>query len=63
MLLETIFKHLLEDDEYYNKVYPHLYENLFAENKYKILFNKVKYFSDIYSKKPTITDKMIQIVL
>lgn len=61
MLIETIFHHLFSDDDYYNKVYPHLKDKLFSDLRHTTTFKKVAWFSEKYSKRPEIKD--IELVL
>ncbi len=56
MLIETIFKYLFNNKDYYNLVFPALEDELFVDRKLKIIFNKMKDFSVTYSSKPTVKD-------
>jgi len=56
MLPKNIFKHLFTNDEYFNKAYPHLYKELFVANHQQIIYDKIKYFTQKYNKRPKISD-------
>ncbi len=52
---DSIFCGLLNQSGYYRKVIAHLHQDFFDDSE-KILFNKIKEYSDEYNKQPTPAD-------
>lgn len=51
---EMVLNHLLYNEEYYRKVYPHLVKEYFHERVEYLLFNVIKEYSDKYAIAPSI---------
>ena len=60
MLIETIFKHLFEDKDYFESVYPHLKPELFLGH-HQELFKKISHFTEKYKKSPSVDDIKLMI--
>ena len=56
MIVETIFNQLLNNQKYFNIVYPHLHSRLFVEVNLQTVFNKIKSYTEQYSKQPNVKD-------
>lgn len=56
MIIETIFNQLLENQKYFNVVYPHLHTRLFPDSNIQTIFDKVKGYTEQYSTRPSVKD-------
>lgn len=56
MLVENIFHHLFESEEYFNVVYPHLNEELFSDRIIQVVFKNMHEYSETYNKRPNKKD-------
>jgi len=61
MIIENIFKSLIETPEYFRLVYPHLSEAYFSDRCNKIIFSKILSYNTKYSKQPAYSDIKILI--
>jgi replicative DNA helicase len=55
MLIENILSELLTSSDFYRKVFPSTQEKFFLNSKEKIIFRKIKEYSDRYGAQPTFS--------
>jgi replicative DNA helicase len=56
MLLENIFSSLFSSPSYFKIVYPNLVEDYFYDKTQQDIFNKIRTYSELYNKQPSISD-------
>lgn len=61
MLIENLFNRVLEDAEFFPKVFPYLKEDYFTEDVHVHLFKKMHDFSNKFGKQPTAADLKVMI--
>jgi replicative DNA helicase len=61
MLIENLFNRLLEDKEFFPKVFPYLKEDYFTEDVHVHIFKKMHDFNHKFAKQPTAADIKIMI--
>lgn len=55
MIEQSIFTNLLNNEEYYRTVIPHLQKEYFLESHQQRLYSYIKFFSDKYNKRPNVS--------
>jgi len=56
MLTENLFYHLVESEDFWRIVYPHIKLEYIVENIDRILFQKIKMYESMYTKRPKWAD-------